>query len=103
MTATLTDRRHPVIRWEYSGLEDTVNVLMMINRNGHQNAETMSSYIRTLAYNYVCRCELEGDTPSMTGTGGWYVTFIPAESEEYDYEVEVTLMPYVVAKHLGLK
>lgn len=100
--ATATNR-HPVIRWDYSGLDDTVNVLMMINRNSHTNAESMASYIRTLAYNYVCRCELEGDAPSMTGTGGWYVTFIPAESEEYDYEVEVTLMPYVVAKHLGLK
>ena len=39
----------------------------------------------------------------MTGTGGWYVTLIEGESEDYDYVAEVTLMPYVVAKHLGLR
>ena len=101
-TATLN--RNPTIKWEYSGLEDTVNVLMMINRNGHQNAESMASYIRSIAYNYVCKCESYGDRPSMTGTGGWYVTFIEGESEDYhDYVAEVTLMPYVVAKHLQLR
>ena len=100
-TATLN--RNPTIKWEYSGLEDTVNVLMMINRNGHQNAESMASYIRTIAYNYACKCECYGERPSMTGTGGWYVTLIADESEDYDYVAEVTLMPYVVAKHLGLR
>lgn len=101
MTATLTNQIR--INWEYSGLEDTVNVLMQINRNGHTNAESMASYIRTIAYNYACRCESNCEVPTITGTGGWYVTFFPAESEEFDYGVEVTLMPYVVAKHLGLR
>lgn len=101
MTATLS--KQICIRWEYSGLEDAVNVLMQINRNGHQNAETMASYIRTIAYNYVVACELKGEIPTITGTGGWYVTFFPAEFEDFDYGVEVTLMPYVVAKHLGLR
>lgn len=103
MTATATVNRNPVIRWEYSGLEDTCNVLMQINRNGHLNAESMADYIRTIAYNYACKCQCYGERPSLTGTGGWYVTFIESESEDYDYNVEVTLMPYVVAKHLGLR
>ena len=101
MTATLYNQIR--IRWEYSGLEDTVNVLMQINRNGHQNAETMAAYIRTIAYNYAVACELKGEIPTITGTGGWYVTFFPSESEDFDYGVDVTLMSYVVAKHLGLR
>lgn len=101
MTATLCNQIR--IRWEYSGLEDTVKVLMMINRNGHTNAESMADYVRSIAYNYAVKCRLEGTVPTITGTGGWYVTFYPAESEEFDYGVEVTLMPYVVAKHLGLR
>jgi hypothetical protein len=101
MTATLSKQIR--IRWEYSGLEDTVNVLMQINRNGSPNAESKAAYIRTIAYNYAVACELKGEMPTITGTGGWYVTFFPAESEEFDYGVEVTLMPYVVAKHLGLR
>ena len=101
MTATLSNQIS--IRWEYSGLEDTVNVLMQINRNGHTNAESMADYIRTIAYNYAVKCELEGTVPTITGTGGWYVTFFTAESDEFDYGVDVTLMAYTVAKHLGLR
>ena len=101
--STETVCRQTIIRWDHSGLEDTVKVLMMINRNGHRNAETMADYIRTIAYNYAVKCELYDEVPTMTGTGGWYVTFIPAEDEEYDYNVEVTLMSYVVAKHLALR
>ena len=99
LTATATVK----IRWEHSGLEDTCNVLMQINRNGHRNVESMANYIRTIAYNYACKCQCYSERPSLTGTGGWYVTFIESESEDYDYNVEVTLMPYVVAKHLGLR
>ena len=101
MSATLSKQIR--IRWDYSGLDDCVNVLMQINRNGHVNAESMANYIRTIAYNYAVKCELNGEVTTITGTGGWYVTFFPAESEDYDYGVEVTLMPYVVAKHLGLR
>jgi len=101
MTATLSNQIS--IDWKYSGLEDTVNVLMQINRNGHTNAESMASYIRTIAYNYAVKCRLEDTVPTITGTGGWYVTFYPAESEEFDYGVDVTLMAYTVAKHLGLR
>lgn len=101
MTATLSSQTR--IRWDYSGLDDTVNVLMQINRNGSPNAESKAAYIRTIAYNYAVKCEIEGEVPTMTGTGGWYVTFIPSESAEFDYEVEVTLMSYVVAKYLGLR
>lgn len=101
MTATLSNQIS--IRWEYSGLEDTVNVLMQINRNGHTNAESMASYISTIAYNYAAKCELEGTVPTITGTGGWYVTFYPTESGEFDYGVRVTLTAYTVAKHLGLR
>jgi len=101
MTATLSKQIR--IRWEYSGLEDTVNVLMQINRNGSPNAESKADYIRTIAYNYAVKCEINGEVPTITGTGGWYVSFFPAESAEFDYGVEVTLMPYVVAKHLGLR
>lgn len=101
MSATLTKQIR--IDWQYSGLEDTVKVLMQINRNGHTNAESMASYIRTIAYDYACRCESNCDVPTITGTGGWYVTFYPAESGEFDYGVDVTLMAYTVAKHLGLR
>lgn len=101
MIATLSNQIS--IRWDYSGLEDTVKVLMQINRNGHTNAASMADYIRTIAYNYAVRCELEGTVPTITGTGGWYVTFYPTESKEYDYGVDVTLMAYTVARHLGLR
>jgi len=101
MTATLS--RQIRIDWQYCGLEDTVNVLMQINRNGHTNAESMVSYIRNIATDYAVKCRLEGTVPTITGTGGWYVTFYPTESGEFDYGVDVTLMPYVVAKHLGLR
>ena len=98
MTVTLT--KQISIDWQYSGLEDTVNILMKINRNGSPNAESKASYIRTIAYNYAVKCELEGTVPTITGTGGWYVTFYPTES---GYGVEVTLMSYAVAKYLGLR
>lgn len=101
MSATLTKQIR--INWEYSGLEDTVKVLMQINRLGSPNAESKASYIQRIAENYAADCESKGDVPTITGTGGWYVTFYPAESGDFDYGVEVTLMPYVVAKHLGLR
>jgi len=101
MIATLS--RQISIDWQYCGLEDAVNVLMQINRNGHTNAESMASYIKRIAENYAADCESKGELPTITGTGGWYVTFYPAESGEFDYSVDVTLMSYVVAKHLGLR
>lgn len=101
MSATLSKQIR--IDWQYSGLDDCVNVLMQINRLGSPNAESKANYIRTIAYNYAVECELKGEVPTIIGTGGWYVSFIPAESDEYDYNVEVTLMPYTVAKHLGLR
>ena len=91
------------IDWQHSGLQSTVNVLMQINRNGHTNAESMASYIQRIAENYAVDCVSKGMVPSITGTGGWYVTFIPSESQDFDYSVEVTLMAYVVEKHLGLR
>jgi len=101
MTATLS--RQTRIRWEYSGLEDTVKVLMQINRLGSPNAESKASYIQRIAENYAADCESKGEVPTITGTGGWYVTFYPTESGEFDYGVDVTLMAYTVAKHLGLR
>lgn len=101
MSATLTKQIR--IDWQYSGLEDTVKVLMQINRLGSPNAESKASYIQRIAANYAADCESKGEVPTITGTGGWYVTFIPSESDEFDYTVEVTLMAYVVAKHLGLR
>lgn len=101
MSATLTKQIR--IDWQYSGLEDSVKVLMQINRLGSPNAESKASYIQRIAENYAADCESKGDVPTITGTGGWYVTFYPAESSEFDYGVEVTLMAYVVAKHLGLR
>jgi len=101
MTATLS--RQIRIDWQYSGLEDTVGVLMKINRLGSPNAESKASYIQRIAENYAADCESKGEVPTITGTGGWYVTFIPTESDDFDYTVEVTLMAYVVANHLGLR
>lgn len=101
MTATLS--RQISINWQYSGLEDCVKVLMQINRLGSPNAESKASYVQRIAENYAADCESKGQVPTITGTGGWYVTFIPSESGEFDYSVEVTLMAYVVAKHLGLR
>lgn len=101
MSATLSQQIR--IDWQYAGLEDTVKVLMQINRLGSPNAESKASYIQRIAENYAADCESKGEVPTITGTGGWYVTFIPSESDEFDYGVEVTLMPYVVAKHLGLR
>ena len=80
MSATLTKQIR--IDWQYSGLEDTVNVLMQINRLGSPNAESKASYIQRIAENYAADCESNGDVPTITGTGGWYVTFIPSESDE---------------------
>lgn len=91
------------IDWQYCGLEDTVKVLMMINPNGHPNAESMASYIKRIATTYAIECNGHGKVPTITGTGGWYVTFYPAESGEFDYGVDVTLMPYVVARCLNLR
>ena len=101
MSATLTKQIR--INWEYSGLEDTVKVLMQINRLGSPNAESKASYIQRIAADYAADCESKGDVPTITGTGGWYVTFYPSESGEFDYGVEVTLMSYVVSLALGLR
>jgi hypothetical protein len=101
MSATLTKQIR--IDWQYSGLEDTAKVLMQINRLGSPNVESKESYIKRIAENYAADCESKGDVPTITGTGGWYVTFYPAESEEFDYGVEVTLMSYVVSLALGLR
>lgn len=101
MSATLSQQIR--IDWQYSGLQDCVNVLMQINRLGSPNAESKASYIQRIAADYAADCESKGDVPTITGTGGWYVTFIPSESGDYDYTVEVTLMAYTVAKHLGLR
>lgn len=90
----------PSIKWSYSGIVDTVRVIFAVNNNGFRNEESLENYIMSLATNYVVDCTSKGEVPSMTGTGGWYVTFIPTEEEEYDYVAEVTLMSYVIAKYL---
>jgi hypothetical protein len=101
MNTTLS--RQISIDWQYSGLEDTVKVLMQINRLGSPNAESKASYIQRIAENYAADCESKGEVPTITGTGGWYVTFYPTDSGEFDYGVEVTLMSYVVSLALGLR
>ena len=90
----------PNIKWSYSGIVDTVRVIFAVNNNGFRNEESLENYIMSLATNYAVDCISKGEVPTMTGTGGWYVTFIPAEDEEYDYVVEVTLMPYTIARYL---
>jgi hypothetical protein len=90
----------PSIKWDYSGLVDAVRVIFAINKNGHTSESSLESYIMSLATKYAMDCKSRGETPTMTGTGGWYVTFIPYEDGEYDYNVEVTLMSYVIAKYL---
>jgi hypothetical protein len=99
-TAIANASKIPTIRWEYSGLDRTSEVLMAVNPLWHPNAESIASYIQSLAFNYACECESNGEVPTMTGTGGFYVTFIPAESEDHDYNVEVTLMAYCVHEYL---
>jgi hypothetical protein len=91
---------NPRIKWDFSGLVDAVRVIFAINRNGHTSESSLESYIMSLATKYAMDCKSRGETPTMTGTGGWFVTFIPYEDEEYDYVVEVTLMSYVIAKYL---
>ena len=102
-TATL-----PSIKWDYSGLDKTAKVIYAINPNGHTSPESVESYIISLATKYAADCEANRKVPTITGTGGWYVTFIPASGDEfdpesgefYDYNVEVTLMSYTVERYL---
>ena len=90
----------PRIKWQYSGIAETAKVILAINPNGFRNTESLESYIVNLSTNYATECVANGEHPSMTGTGGWYVTFIQAEDEEYDYVVEVTVMSYVIKRYL---
>jgi hypothetical protein len=90
----------PAIKWEYSGIDRTARVILAINPNGFRNVESVENYIMYLATDYCIRCQKEGIRPTITGTGGWYVSFVPSEEEGYDYNVEVTLMSYVVERYL---
>ena len=99
----MTTATAPRIKWQYSGIVDTVKVLFAINNNGSPNEASMENYIMSLATNYAKDCISRNEIPTITGTGGWYVTFIPCEDEEYDYVVEVTIMAYVVARYLKLQ
>ena len=92
----------PKIKWCEKDLKLVTKILMKINRCNHQDPESMANFIKSIAYNYAVRQEKMGYAPSMVGTGGWYVTFIQGESEDFNYVAEVTLMPYVVAKHLEM-
>ena len=90
----------PRIKWQYSGIADTAKVVLAINPNGFRNTESLESYIISLSTNYATECIARGEHPSMTGTGGWYVTFIQAEEADFDYVVEVTVMSYVIKRYL---
>ena len=90
----------PRIKWQYSGIAETAKVILAINPNGFCNTESLESYIISLSTNYATNCVASGEHPSMTGGGGWYVTFIQTEDEEYDYVVEVTVMSYAIKKYL---
>jgi hypothetical protein len=91
------------IDWQYSSIDKTARVLMEVNPLQHKNVESLENYIMYLATNYAIECEKNNEVPTITGTGGWYVSFVPSEGSEYDYNVEVTLMSYVIEQYLKSK
>jgi len=86
--------------WKYSSAELAAKVLFKINRNGHTSEQNICNYITDCAMKYAMDCIANNEQPTITGTGGWYVTFIPTNDPDYSHSVEVTLMPYAVEKYL---
>ena len=99
-SATFTSNRFCRLDWKFSSVELAAKVLFKINRTGHISEQNIENYIIDSAMNYAINCIANNEQPTITGTGGWYVTFYKADSEDYSHGVEVTLMPYAVEKYL---
>ena len=90
------------IAWSEYDLEMTANVITKINPHCNFSKEELISYIKDLAYNYAIQCTQKGIRPSITGTGGWYVTFIPCEYDpHFEYSAQVTLMSHLVSNYIS--
>ena len=84
-----------------SEIERVAKILFLINPLNFKNQKEIEDYILFLSTRYVYDCKEKNTQPTITGTAGWYVTFIPNDyDDECDYNAEVTLMPYVVEKYL---
>ena len=98
--STFTSSKFVRLDWNYSSVELAAKVLFKINPNGHSTWQNIQNYIMDSAMNYAMNCVANNVQPTITGTGGWYVSFYEADSEDYSHGVEVTLMPYAVENYL---
>jgi len=99
-SATFNSNKFVRLDWKYSSVELAAKVLFKINRNGHTSEQNIENYIIDSAMYYAINCIANDEQPTITGTGGWYVTFYKTASEDYSHGVEVTLMPYAVENYL---
>ena len=90
------------IDWQYSSIDKAAKILFEINPLHRKSADEIKNYIIGMATTYAMNSD-KTNPPTFTGTAGFYVSFFPAESPDYDYGVEVTLMPYTVEQYLKSK
>lgn len=88
------------IDWQYSSLETAAEIILKINPDGHTSKSNVENYIVRLANRYLDECLSRGEKPSITGTGGWYVTLFPLGNGSA-YGAEVTIQPHVVKTYLS--
>lgn len=100
--STFTSKKFVRLDWKYSSAELAAKIVFKINPNGHSTWQNCLNYIVDLSTRHAIDCIAKNEQPSMYGTGGWYVTFIPTDDPDYSHSVEVTLMPYMVAEHLKM-
>lgn len=81
--------------WNPTPLHDAATVLFKINRQGHATADSLLEYIQTHASRMI------EDSPTIVGTGGWYVTMF--FNDQMEALCSVTLMPYSVRMYLENK
>ena len=79
--------------WDNS-LQQTAEVLFVINRGGHASVESLRDYIKFLA-------EKELKAPGYMGTGGWYVSSYRPEWADGDtLYMLTTVMAYTIQRYL---
>lgn len=89
----------PRVYWNTSDLQYVSEVLQIINPSGFKNAESLGSYIVSVAEKELYRQQTAIDI----STGGWTVCFFPAwkhKADEFDFCAVVSLTGYTVHRYV---
>jgi hypothetical protein len=87
-------RPWPRVKWDAYDLEKLSEALLVMNPSGFRDADSQSSYIRSLAERELYRFQ----RPIDVATGGWQVCFYHAWdhlADRYEYVAIASLTPHV--------